>query len=79
MTDLVNRFIGAPEDFDRQSRAGRNLVDRKFSTETYPHRMRELYENLELLVPAAISASLGDNLHVTKWRPFDEGGTRPKI
>ena len=47
-TELVNRFIASPEDFVRQSRAGRDLVERKFSLAAYPQRMRELYESLEL-------------------------------
>lgn len=52
--ELVGRFIQSPEEFVRQSRAGRNLVERKFSLETYPRRMRELYENLELPIPARL-------------------------
>lgn len=53
--DVLNRFIEWPEEFERQSRAGRSLVERKFSLDAYPQRMRELYDNLELVPPPALS------------------------
>jgi UDP:flavonoid glycosyltransferase YjiC (YdhE family) len=61
--DLVSRFVQAPDDFHRQSQAGRNLVARKFSVETYPQRMRELYENLELPLPAALADTSAGRLN----------------
>ena len=54
-TEVINRLVQSPEEFERQSRAGRNLVAKKFSVETYPQRMRDLYDNLELPTPAALS------------------------
>src|SRR5262249_22777597 len=46
----------SPQDFVRQSRAGRSLVQRKFSLEAYPQRMRDLYEDLNLPMPRILSA-----------------------
>ncbi len=55
--EVVERFMEWPEEFERQSRVGRSLVERKFSLDAYPQRMRELYDNLELTPPAALSES----------------------
>jgi hypothetical protein len=74
--EIVNRFIESPNDFARQSQAGRELVERKFSLGAYPQRMRELYANLELPTPSVLSGgavSKGEGR--LKFTPARDGQT----
>ena len=45
---VIDRLLGAPEEYARQAEAGRELVARKFSIDTYPRRLKDLYAALDL-------------------------------
>jgi hypothetical protein len=46
--NLIDKFIASPRAFAKQSAAARKLAAAKFSIETYPARMLELCDDLEI-------------------------------
>lgn len=48
VADTIERLLASPDDYARRSRAGRELVERKFSLDVYPRRMAGLCDALGL-------------------------------
>jgi len=55
---VIDRLLSSPETYLKQSAAARTLVHAKFSLATYPARLAELCDNLELAHFAALKAPL---------------------
>ena len=54
---VFERLVASPSLFARQAASGRRLVESKFSFETYPARMRTLFDDLDLAVPQGLRAA----------------------
>ncbi len=54
---VIERFLGSPKDYAHQAEAGRRLVARKFSLDTFQRRMTEVYAAIELPLPLALKGA----------------------
>lgn len=54
---VIDRLLAAPDEYARQAQAGRDLVARKFSIDTYPQRLRDLFAALDLPSLASLKSS----------------------
>ena len=54
---VIERFLGSPKDYAHQAEAGRRLVERKFSLDTFQRRMTEVYAAIELPLPLALKGA----------------------
>ena len=73
--EVIDRFMSSPESFTQQSVTAKKIAKEKFSIDTYPARMSELYENLELpLIPALRT----NDLRRPAGEPASPGSRTPK-
>lgn len=56
---VYERLLGSPSLYARQAAAARRLIESKFSLDSYPARMRGIYEDLDLAIPASLEGSGG--------------------